>query len=159
MRPVVNTEKHFDQFSLFAIASGAINNHVIATAVAVPASASQIREGAKISAVYVEMWITGDDAVTGSGVITLEKLDGGKTLMSAGNSGALNDYVNKKNIFHTQMGLFPSNTQNPIAVIKGWFKIPKSKQRFGLGDRLLLNLFAQSDGITGCGFFLYKEQF
>ncbi len=159
MRPVVNTEKHFDQHSLFAVGSGAIVNQVVLTAVAVPASATQIREGAKVSAVYVEMWLSSDDAASGTAICTLEKLDGGKALMTTGNSGALNDYVNKKNIFHTQMGLLPSNVQYPMAVVKGWIKIPKNKQRFGLGDRLMFNIFGQSNGVAGCGFFLYKEQY
>ncbi len=159
MRPHVTTEKHFAQRSLFGVASGAISNFAILTAVAVPAAANHVREGCIISALYVEMWLTSDDAAQGSAVVTVEKLDGGKAVMSTGNAGALNDYTNKKNIFHTQMGLLPPNTQSPLASIKGWIKIPKSKQRFGLGDRMEMNIFAQSNGVSGCGTFIYKEQF
>ncbi len=160
MRPVVNTEKHVPQFSLFAIAAGAISNLALAAAVAVPSVAVHVREGAKISAVYVEMWVTSDDAAAGTVIFTLEKVPGTQTvLMTAAQSAVLNDYPNKKNILHTQMGLIGSNVQYPMAVIKGWIKVPKSKQRFGLNDRLHLNIHAQSNGIAACGFALYKEQY
>ncbi len=160
MKPTIHTEKHYSQKSVFAIASGAITNLTVLTAAEDATAVNAVRVGSKISAVYVEMWLTSDDATQGSVICTLEKLEGGMTAdMSAGNAGALTIYANKKNIFHTQMGLLGPNTQYPLAVIKGWFKIPKSKQRFGLNDRIKLNIFAQSNGVSGCGFFLYKEQY
>ena len=160
MRPVINTEKHYVQQSLAVIASGAITNFVIAKAVAVPTTnVSQVREGARISAVYVEMWIQTDDASLGSSIVTLEKVDGAGVVMSTAEAGALNAYDNKKNVFYTQMGLTPNNVTYPMASVKGWFKIPKSKQRFGLDDQLVLNIFAQSNGLNICGFAIYKEQY
>ncbi len=106
------------------------------------------------------MWIQTDDAALGSSIITLEKLSGASdSNMAAGDSAALNSYDNKKNIFYTQMGLTPNNVTYPMATIRGWFKIPKSKQRFGLQDRVMLNVHAQSNGLTICGFATYKEQF
>lgn len=163
MRPVINTEKHYFQRSLFTIAAGAIDNFKIAEAVAAAPGATEpdeIREGAKISAVYVEMWIQTDDTALGSSIITLEKLSGASdTNMTAAESASLNSYDNKKNIFYTQMGLTPTSIQFPMASIRGWFKIPKSKQRFGLQDRLMLNTHAQSNGLSACGFALFKEQY
>ncbi len=160
MRPIVNTEKHIVQRSLFAVASGAIVNTVIVKAVAVPATASEeVREGSKISAVYFEFWVTSDDATAGTSVVTVAKVPGDGSSMTVGESGSLNVYTNKKNIFLTQMGLLPPNTQYPMAVIKGWVKIPKSKQRFGLNDQLHINFHGQSNGMSVCGFALYKEQF
>ncbi len=160
MRPVVNTEKHYVQQSLAGVVSGAIAPISIAFAVAAhPSSNSEVREGSKITAVYIEMWVTGDDAVSSTGIITLEKRSGNMVAMTAAQSAALDSYVNKKNVFHTFMGLLPPNTQYPMAAIKGWFKIPKSKQRFGIQDLLVLNIHGQSDGLTFCGFFTYKEQY
>ncbi len=159
LRPKVNTEKHYKQESLFTIASGAISNRIIAFAAAVPTGANQVREGASISAVYVELWITTDDAALGSHIVTLEKLSGTSPFMASGDSASLNTYANKKNIFHTQMGLTPPNTQYPMSTVKGWFRIPRGKQRMGLGEQLVLNIHGQSNGLTGCGFFTYKEQF
>ncbi len=105
------------------------------------------------------MWLSSTDTAQVSGVVTLEKLDGGKSVMSTTESAALNDYDNKKNVFHTFQGLISTEIQYPMAVIKGWFKIPKGKQWFGLGDRMVLNLHGQSGALQGCGFFLYKEQY
>ncbi len=160
MRPTVHTEKHYAQKSFFTVASGAITNVVICTAEEDATAAAKIRIGSKISALYVEMWLTSDDTAAGTSIVTLEKVEGGQTvLMAAGDSAALETYRNKKNIFHTQMGLLGPNTQYPLASIKGWFKIPKTKQRFGVGDRMVLNVHGQSNGVNGCGFFTYKEQY
>lgn len=160
MRPVINTEKHIFQQSLTTVASGAIANITIIDAIAAaPSAAQQVREGSKVSAIYLELWVTGDDAVQSTAIITLEKRSGTTTAMAVGQSAALNTYLNKKNILHTFMGLIPPNTQYPMATLKGWFKIPKGKQRFGLGDKLVLNVHGQSDGLQFCGFYLYKEQF
>ncbi len=162
MRPVINTKKHLVQFSVFAVASGAITNLLLSRGVAVVGAGNpDVLEGSKISAIYVEMWLTSDDTAQGSVICTLEKVPGANSvLMTAAESAALNDYDNKKNIFHTQMGLLGPNASTiPIPVIKGWFKIPKSKQRQGLNDRLILNIHGQSNGVSGCGIVIYKEQY
>ncbi len=159
MRAMVQTEKHIFQQSLATVAGGAITNISIATAVDVATGTGQVRQGSRISAIYIELWITGDDAVQGTAIITLEKRMGGQAAMTVANSAALNAYLNKKNVLHTFQGLTPPNSQYPMAAIKGWFKIPKSKQRFGLGDRIVLNVHGQSDGVNFCGFYIFKEQF
>ncbi len=159
MRPMVHTEKHLIQFSQFAVASGSLQTKFLVSAVAAPNSSAEVREGSTISACYVEMWIQTDDATLGASIVTLEKLPGGVGTMNTADSAALNDYDNKKNIFYTQMGLTPNSTQFPMATIKGWYKIPKGKQRFGLADKLVLNIHAQSNGLSGCGFAVFKEQF
>ncbi len=159
MRPRVHTEKHIVQFSLDTTASGAIEPKVIISAVAAPTGVAEVREGSTVSAVYVEMWIQTDDAALGSSIVTLERLSGGTPIMNTTDSAALNAYDNKKNVLHTQMGLTPNNVTYPMAAVKGWFKIPKGKQRFGIGDRLNLNLHAQSNGLNHCGIAIYKEQF
>ncbi len=161
MRPTINTEKHMVQFSLGAVGSGALSALVIAvgTQTPTPAVATHVREGGKISAVYIEMWASSDDATSGTCIATLERAPGGLGLMTAADSAALDAYDNKKNVLHTFMGLTPSNIQYPMAILKGWFKIPKGKQRFGIGDVLRLNLHGQSNGLAFCGFAVYKEQY
>ncbi len=161
MRPTIHTEKHMVQSSLFAVASGALTNVIIASASQDPTktAANAIREGSTVSAVYVEMWLTSDDTAAGTAIVTLERVPGGVTAMTAAESAALDSYNNKKNIFHTFMGLLGPNTQVPMASIKGWIKIPKGKQRFGISDRLILNVHGQSNGLAACGFFVYKEQY
>ncbi len=161
MQPVINTEKHIVQESLFTVASGAVGVREIVFAKAAPVATtpSEVREGSVIKAVYVEMWITSDDATQGTAIVTLERVPGGASSITAGSSASLNSYANKKNVLHTFMGLVPPNTQYPTAAVKGWFKIPKGKQRFGISDRLHLNVHGQSNGLQGCGFFVYKEQY
>ncbi len=161
MRPTINSEKHLVQFSLFAVASGAITNLAIATAVSVPTAAvADVREGSIIKAVYCEMWLTSDDAAAGTTIVTLEKIQSGTAGMSAASSGALNAYANKKNVLYTCMGLLPPNVGSlPFNCVKGWIKIPKGKQRFGVGDRLALNVHGQSNGVAGCGIAIYKEYY
>ncbi len=72
---------------------------------------------------------------------------------------ALGTFDNKKNILYTTQGLAPNDgVGQPVAVIRQWFKIPKSKQRFGLGDKIRLAIASRGDGvITYCGFATYKE--
>ncbi len=160
MRPVVNTEKHLVQFSLAAVASGAISNLEILNAVASPSANNEIRIGAVVSAIYVEMWVQSDDAAAGTAIVTLERVDGNVTaFMTAGNSANLNAYENKKNIIHTQMGLIPNNVTYPMVSVKGWFKIPKGKQRFGADDKFMMNIHGQSNGLSFCGIAIFKEQF
>ncbi len=161
MRPRVHAEKHIVQRSLGAIAAGAIDNFDFAIGVSLPTAGNSVhvREGSTISAVYFEMWISGDDATQSSAIITVEKLSGSSTAMTTTESAALNAYDNKRNVLHTQMGLIPPDIQYPMASVKGWIKIPRGKQRMSLGDRLTLNIHGQSNGVSFCGFILYKEQF
>ncbi len=162
MRPVITTEKHIVQQSLASVAGGALSVFVIAVSLQTPvaATATNVREGSKISAVYVEMWYNTDDATNGTCIATLEKRSSGLVAMTAAQSGALDAYANKKNILHTFMGIVPGLTNTyPMAIIKGWIKIPKGKQRFGIGDTLVLNIHGQSNGGNFCGFSIFKEQF
>ncbi len=161
MRPVVITKKHYVQFSLGAVASGAITNLGVIDAFADPAAAtaSAVREGAVIDAVYIEMWITSDDAAQGTAIVTIEKLPGVNAgFMTAADSAALNAYDNKKNVMFTFMGLIGPNVQPAAPSVRGWFKIPKGKRRFGLEDKLMINIHGQSNGVSFCGFATYKEQ-
>ncbi len=159
VKPMVHSTKHYKQDSLFAVAAGAVTNKTVINAVAVPDknAVNEVEEGSTIKAVFLEYWLTGDDAVASTFIVTVEKVPANATLIAAGQIAGLATYTNKKNVLHTVMGLAPPNTQYPMSVLKGWFKIPKGKQRFGLGDKLVVSFFGQSDGLTICGFATYKE--
>ncbi len=161
MRPRVHTEKHIVQSALFAVASGALTTvtFLIGKQNPTTTNATHVKEGATVSAVFIEMWITSDDAAQGSAIVTLERRPSGLIAMTAADSAALNAYDNKKNIFHTFQGLVGPNVQPAMPAIRGWFKIPKGKQRFGTEDILCLNVHGQSNGLAACGFFTYKEQY
>ncbi len=159
VRPMVHSRKHYVQNAVFSTASGAATNIAIANAVAVSAKdlPHEVEEGCHIKAVYLEYWTTSDDAVNGTCVAIFYKIPAGAGDVSTTEIAALDTYDNKKNVFHTFQGITPNNVQFPISIFKGWYKVPKSKQRMGLGDQLRVTIFGQSDGLVSCGFNTYKE--
>jgi len=59
---------------------------------------------------------------------------------------------------YTTQGLTSEQNANAVPIIRQWFKIPKGKQRFGLGDQMVLNISAAQEGVENCGMFIFKEQ-
>ncbi len=160
MRPIIQTTKHYVQQSRSQVATVAITNIDISHAVVMASNnlVDEVLEGALVKAVFVEMWLL-DSANDGSFVITLEKVNGGMPAMTFASINALGFYANKKNVLYTTQGLSPNNAVgNPIPIIRQWFKIPKGKQRQGLGDKLVLNIANNGlNDLEFCGFFTYKE--
>ncbi len=160
VRPVVHSTKHYVQFSLSQVATASRVNEDLAHAVESTTAnlVDEVAEGTLIKAVFLELWVldTGND---GSGVIIISKLPLDTVGPSFAAMNALGTYNNKKNILYTTQGLFPNDgIANPRVAFKGWIKIPKSKQRFGLGDRLVLTIANNSlQDLNYCGFCTYKE--
>ncbi len=159
VRAPINTEKHYGQLTITTVAFGAVSNGVLVDAVAVidKTTPDEVEEGSSVKAIFVERWITFDDAEQSTQVLIIEKVPAGQAPATAAQMANLNDYPNKKNILYTTMGLV-----NPVAgvampLMKQWVSIPKGKQRFGLGDRLFVNILAQADGVNICGFQIFKE--
>ncbi len=160
VKPVVHSAKHMINHSLFNVAAAAIAQIVPLTAVAPTLEnlATEVAEGAIVKAIFVELWCSSGSATAmGSGVITVEKLPGGKPVMTAANSADLSSYPNKNNIFYTTQGLYPPDNQVPLPLIRQWIKIPKGKQRMALGDRLVINVHNQVNATDACGISIYKE--
>jgi len=160
MRPVIHSTKHYVQTSLSTITTGALLNTALIDAVATPDknTVSEVEEGAIVKAVFVELWVIGSVA-NQFFTIVLAKYPSGTGSASAAEMAALGDWDNKKNILYTTQGLASNDgIAGPIAVIRQWFKVPKSKQRFGLGDRVRLQVMSRgSDDLIVCGFATYKE--
>ncbi len=160
MKPVIHSVKHYVQHSISTTVAGAVSSVNLVKAVVPSAvnSAIEVSEGASVKAVWLEMWIRTGDTAHGSFVFIIEKVPGISSVNpTAANMGALNDYTNKKNILYTCQGLSNDQDADAVPIYKGWIKIPKSKQRFGLDDQLNFHIFAQAlDQIT-CGFATYKE--
>ncbi len=162
MRPIVHSKKHISQLSQFTIAQSAVDSQVLIIAQeAVSTTPSAIEVGAVIKAVWVELWLGNASAtVVGSYTTILQKNPGGNAVATAANLTALHDFDNKKNILFTSQALVPPTDGGQVQVMKGWYKIPKGKQRFGLGDRLDLvtrNNNSTSVDINGCGLAIFKE--
>ncbi len=160
MKPIIHSTKHIVQAPFSQITTGIRENIVIASAVesTVANLANEVEEGSNIKAVFVEMWLQ-NSANDGHQILILEKVpisSGGATFA---NMGALFSYVNKKNILFTHEGLSANDgVGNPLPVIRQWIKIPKGKQRMGLGDSLVLTISnPSSNNLNRCGVFIYKE--
>ncbi len=164
MRPRVNTKKHIVQTSQSTVAQAAKVTTVLVVGIEGAASTpTQVKEGAIVSACYVELWVSQDSAsVVGSYTVVLEKVPGVGGTISAGDMAALHDYDNKKNILFTGQGLLTPSDGGQVPVLRGWYKIPRSKQRFGLGDTLSVSI--RNNNLTAidinfCGVSIYKEQY
>jgi len=159
VRPMVHSKKHYVQHSLRTIVAGAVQSDVIVDAVELASvgDADEVQEGSTVKAVYVERWIRTGDTAGGSFVMAIYKNPGGNTTFTAAQMAALHDAENKKNILYCTQGLANDQDADAIAMFKGWIKIPKSKQRMGLGDRIVISTFAQVLDMHNCGFETYKE--
>ncbi len=162
MRPVINSKKHISQISQSNVTQAARVATILVSAIeGAPTAPDHVKEGAIVKACYVEFWVSQDSAsVVGSYTVVLEKVPGVGGTITAGDMAALHDYDNKKNILFTGQGLLTPNDGGQVPVLRGWYKIPKSKQRFGLGDKLTLSLRnnnATAIDINFCGLAIYKE--
>ncbi len=165
MVATINSIKHYVHFSQATIVAGAIQNNVIVDTVSVSAAgaaSTDVEEGAVVKAVYIEFWISndGDSSATIQFTISIEKLPTGNPLMTTTQSQNLGAYPNKKNILYTTQGIVGSEASGmPMPIVRAWYLIPKGKQRFGLGDRVVCNItnIAGATGITRCGISTFKE--
>ncbi len=162
MKAIVKSKKHISQISQAEVGQGAVVESILVHAVEATATTPiQVEEGAIVKSCYVEFWVSQDSAsIVGSYTIILIKLPGAASAATTTNLAALHDYNNKKNILFTAQGLLTPNDGGQVPVLRGWYKIPKGKQRFGLNDRLSLvirNNNATAIDINFCGLAIYKE--
>ncbi len=153
----MNSTKHYVQESLATVLSGAAKAILLINATDVRSGDSNnVLAGAVIKAVFVEMWIRAGDTSPGSTLVSLIKTQDQQTPSFADGTN-LHDYQNKKNVLYHTQGLTNDQDADAIPFVRQWFKIPKGKQRFGLGDRLYLLVSAQALDNIICGFATYKE--
>ncbi len=161
MRAPINSVKHIVQRSLLTIdeQTRAIVN-VITVLDAQATTPDHIAVGAVIKAVFLEYWILGESSQPCTTTWIVEKTVSGGIGASQSEMQNLHDYVNKKNILRTGQGVIGDSNTNPIPVIREWIKIPKGKQRFGLGDALRFTVSCigeANNGLEICGNAIYKE--
>ncbi len=160
MRPIIKSNKHYVQQSRSQVATVTQENiDIILSVNATTANGvDEVPEGAIVKAVFVEMWLL-DSSNDGSFIVSLEKRPGGVVAQTFANANALGAYQNKRNLLYVTQGLSPNNgVGNPVPIIRQWFKIPKGKQRFGLSEKLVLNIANNGlNNLEFCGFFTYKE--
>ncbi len=160
MKPIIHSVKHYIQFPIDQIPTGTRQNIVLVEAVESTSAnlATEVEEGTSIKAVFIELWLQ-NSANLGEEIVIIERVDrlgSGATFTNMGNLFA---YINKKNVFFTHQGLATNDgIGNPIRPVYMWVKIPKGKQRFGLGDKLVLSIAnVSANDLNRCGFSTYKE--
>ncbi len=159
VRPIVHSVKHYVQQSLNTITGSAKADIVVVQAVTIDAvnTVQEVVEGSIVKAVYIEIWLRAAGASPGSVIVACYKDPGGGIVFSTTELAAMGLAENKKNVFFFSQGLINDNDADAIPFYRGWIKIPKSKQRFGLGDRFIISIFAQGAIDTiHCGFQTYK---
>ncbi len=161
MKATINSRKHYVHQTNTAIASGARLSLPIVDSVLAPATATSasVTEGAEVKAVHCEYWLTGNEVSgnTTQFLLAVEKVPSGLVAMTAAQAVNLNSYQNKKNILYTTQGVLSSSIDGQsIPVIRDWVKIPKGKQRMGLGDKIIVTINAVGK-LRACGLALYKE--
>ncbi len=153
----INSVKHYAHTSSFAITNGVRNSITLVESIVAPATANafSVKEGSIVSSIYVEYWVSG---VTADKTVSqcIVKLPGGSIVPSFTEMTNMGTYKNKKNVLAFHQGLAPTGG-NIISFFSNWVKIPKGKQRFGLGDELALVTSANGTNVNLCGFSTFKE--
>ncbi len=119
-------------------------------------SPTDVAAGTVVKAVYAELWLMGDGQQPATVTTCIIKVPNGGSGPSTGEMTNLNAYNSKRNILEMHQGLIGDANTNPSPFYRGWIKIPKGKQRFGLGDKLVLAVKSISEGTQMCGLFIFK---
>lgn len=161
MQAPLVTIKHMVNEENAQIASGVADDLEIVNAVAQTGvtNTTDVVEGSLIKTCHIEMWVK-SFAAAGEDTkfqLILEKVPAGATSITFTQMNNLMTYLNKKNILHSAQGVLGDLSTQSIPIMLGWYPIPPGKQRFGLGDRLVLTISATSAVIQRCGLYIYKE--
>ncbi len=162
MRQIIHSKKHIVQVSQGTVAQGSVINTTLVEATeATSTTPTAIEVGAVVKSCYVEFWVSQDSAsIVGSYTFIIVKDPGGAQAPTQTEMAALHDYTNKKNILFTAQGLLTPNDGGQVPIVRGWYKIPKGKQRFGLGDKLRITMRNNNStaiDLNFCGLAIYKE--
>ncbi len=157
----INSVKHYVQNENQTIATGVRKNFVLVDATPAPGNANifDIKEGSLVKAIFIEMWVK-SNASAGTDTkfqLSLEKVPTGTAGLTFTQMNNLSSYDNKKNVLFFSQGVIGDLTTQAIPIVRQWFAIPKGKQRFGLGDRIILSISSTAAEINTCGFAVYKE--
>ncbi len=160
MKPIVHSTKHYIQFPIDQIATGTIQNIILANSVesTVANLANEVEEGTEIRAIQIQLLLQNQGNL-GEFIVILEKIARAGNGITFAESANLFGYNNKKNVLFVSQGLTSNDgVGNPQQIMNQWFKIPKGKQRMGLTDRIILSIANVSSGdLNRCGKAVYKE--
>ncbi len=157
----INAIKHYVQADNATTTDGARRAIAVVTAVAQTGvtNVQDVVEGSLVKAVFLEYWFKGN-AVAGTETkfqLVIEKVVAGVASITFTQMNNLFVYANKKNILFYSQGVTGDLTTQSIPIVRNWFRIPKGKQRFGLGDSLVISISTTGATTNTCGFATYKE--
>ncbi len=161
LAPIVAV-KHYVQKENASLASAARIGITVVDAVGIDiavTSTDEVLEGSVVKAIFSEYWFK-SDAVAGTGTkfqLVFEKVPSGANGINFTQMNNLSSYPNKKNILYYTQGVVGDLTTNSIPMIRNWFKIPKGKQRMGIGDQIIVSVSTTGAAADVCGFSTYKE--
>ncbi len=161
MKNIINSIKHYVNTENSSITAASARTIEIVDAVgqASVVDTSDVVEGSIVKAVFLEYWVR-STATAGNDAkfqFCLEKVVSGQSSITFAGMNNLMAYLNKKNVLFFSQGVIGDLTTQSIPVVRQWFKIPKGKQRFGLGDNLVVTISATGFALDSCGFSTYKE--
>ncbi len=159
VRPVIQSRKHIFQVALASQVGVGVTVDAFITAIEGARTLPEhVAEGCSVKAFWLELWIQNSAPAIGSFTFIVYKNPGGSNNVASADMAALHDWDNKKNILYTTQGLAPGNEEQILNIFKGWIKIPKGKQRFGLGDKMQFAIRNNTTyDINFCGLVIYKE--
>ncbi len=160
LAPIVSI-KHILNIENASIASAAKRSVQLIQGVAQTAVTAEgdVVEGSIVKAVYIELWFK-SNSVAGTEnkfQLVIEKVTGDQVPITFAQMNTLMGYPNKKNVLHCAQGVTGDLSTNSIPIFRGWLKIPKGKQRFGLDDELFANISATGAAADTCGLCIFKE--
>ncbi len=158
MRPIINSEKRILQISLGNVSALAVTGTTLVDCVQDPTASAPdaVPPGTVVKALYLELWLLGSGQQPNTSTVLVEKRVGLSDPPDFAQMQNLNAYTNKKNILETHQGLVGDANTNPSPFFRGWIKIPKGKQRFGIGDRMGLMISAITEDLQFCGICIFK---
>jgi len=160
VRAQIHSIKHFVPYAIDGITTGTTQNIIIVSAVTLLATNlnNEVTEGNQVKACYFELWLQNTGNL-GEFIMVIEKVQDSQPGATFAEMASLMTYTNKKNILYTTQGLTSNDgVSGPVNVIRGWVKIPKGKQRFGFGDRLIMSIAnVSANDLNRCGISIFKE--
>ncbi len=157
----INSIKHYVNIENAKVLTTARRSIVVVNAVVQTGVAqfADVVEGSIVKAIWLELWL---HSIADAGTDTkfqfvFEKVPAGQASITFTQMNSLMTYPNKKNVFFTSQGVMGDKTTAALPVVRGWQKIPKGKQRMGLGDSLVMSISATAFDIDTCGLSTYKE--
>ncbi len=158
VKPMINSEKRIVQITLSNVTALAVGGQTVVNCVqdVNTADPTEVSPGTVVKAIYAELWLLGTGQQPNTSMVFFEKRPANAPVIDFAGAQNTNAYFNKKNILEMHQGLIGDANTNPVPFFRGWIKIPKGKQRFGLGDKFGFIVSAITEDVQFCGLIIFK---